>query len=156
MKLILGCSATKAAIAPDQDVEFFDLYAGPMWLQVKAAAFDRDRVAALSAQYGFLEPRREIRTYNARMDERVCRGHPIGRNRTRADLFITYGNDLSRLAAWIAGERCVVFAGAEYRRIVEAASARFPEPCALVELAGGSFLEQRKRLGQELRRHAAL
>lgn len=138
MKLVLSCSATKRPAKKHELVPFAQLYDGPMWRQVRAAMFPHSDLAAVSALYGFLEPHTEIETYDLKMDEKSARE------------FIK-GSHLYRLAQFCAGERVVMFGGQHYRSIGIMAKQRYPAECKGLEFATGSFLEQRKRLGHELR-----
>lgn len=138
MKLILACSATKARAKPHQWIPFMDLYTGPMWLQVKAAKFPRARVAAISALHGFLEPGKAVFTYDKIMDEKSSQS------------IAHTSNDLWRLQEWVAGERTVMFGGQLYVRIGEVAKEKYPLTCANLVLVRGTFLQQRKQLGEVL------
>lgn len=136
MKLILACSATKAPVKPRQWIDAYDLYTGPMWQQLKVAKFPRANVAAISALHGFVEPGKQIFTYDVAMDE--DRAHAIART----------SNDLWRLQEWVGGDRVVMFGGRLYLSIGEIAKEKYPFSCEHLVLVGGTFLKQRKLLGE--------
>lgn len=146
MLIILSCSETKRAPATRR-APFFDVYDGPMWRQVKAAGFPRERVAAISALYGFLDPSQwsQIELYNVKMDEERCRR------------IIGEGGHVHWLAEAIAkAGGAYVFGGSLYQEIVRAAIRYRPELEPLVTFARGTFLEQRKQLGELLERGRGL
>lgn len=139
MKLILSCSQMKMGIDKFEFINFVDLYTGPMWQQVKAAAFPRKDLAAISAMYGFLQPETKIRWYDDKMDEKKC------------FRLCNTGGDLHWFSSWVDGEDAVMFGGAIYRQFGEWAKKQYPEKCRNLHFVTGSFLQQRKRLGQLLR-----
>jgi len=140
--LILSCSSTKA---PGFTCgHFHDLYTGPMWLQVKASGFPMSRVACVSALYGFMEPDFPpyVETYDQAMDEesaaRIC----------------GTSNHVARLAACVlAHGRAHLFGGELYRRVGHAACRYRPELGDRLTFATGTYLQQRKQLGEFLRRN---
>ncbi len=138
--LVLSCSADKRAVDPAAFVPFSDLYDGPMWRQVRAIGFPVARVCAISALYGFLEPGRIIQTYDRVMDEK------------RSARMCGEGADVYRFAeaVKVAGGAFVV-GGALYQELARRAIAREPELAELVTFARGSYLQQRKQLGEWLR-----
>lgn len=139
--LVLSCSATKKPVGENERVPFALLYDGPMWRQVRAAGFPLDRVAAVSALYGFLEPDHPaIWTYDREMDEkaaaRICgTGDHVHRFAVAAEL---HGG-------------AMVFGGEMYRRVADYARRYRPSLDGRINFATGSFLEQRKQLGEWLR-----
>lgn len=140
MLLILSCSAIKRPIGT-QRVPFALLYDGPMWRHVRAVGFPLDRVAAVSAQYGFLEPDHPaIWAYDCVMDEKI------------AARICGTGDHVHRLAvtAELHGG-AMVFGGAMYRRVAEYAVRYRPSLDGRIKFATGSFLEQRKQLCEWLR-----
>jgi hypothetical protein len=140
--LVLGCSQVKAPA--EGFVSFFDLYDGPMWQQVKAAGFPRAQVAAVSALYGFIEPGMRVETYDVAIDEK------------RADRMCSTGDDVERLAQAIAkAGRTFIVGGELYQRVARAALRRYPLLAELVTFASGSYLQQRKQLGEWLRANTA-
>lgn len=136
--LIMSCSAVKLPTG-DNLVRFANLYNGPMWLQVKASGYPLANVAALSALHGFLEPGMAIRTYDVEMDEE--HSHRI----------YTEGCHVARLAKAVkqAGSAFVV-GGKMYQEIARTAVRRDPELEGLIDFATGSYLSQRKQLGEWL------
>lgn len=140
MFLILSCSEVKVAPrAPRRFAPFFDVYNGPMWKQVKACKFPRDRVAAISARYGFLEPGADIELYDDVMDVKS------------SAWFCSKSNHVWRLArlADKAGGAFVV-GGQLYQAIAQ--TALRIEPGLPITFASGSYLQQRKQLGEWLRK----
>ena len=143
--LILACSKTKNNFdeAPALSWRrFHELYAGPLWEDVKRSGFPLGNVAALSALHGYLEPGWPIRPYDHEMD--------IDQSRN----FQRTGCHRSRLAKDAdAHGRVFVVGGRDYRAIAEAAELLM-HPGTKVEYATGSYLAQRKQLNAWLRSHA--
>lgn len=140
--LVLSCSEVKRPVDPRAWVPFTELYDGPMWRQVRVAGFPFASVAALSAAYGFLAPGETLQWYDCKMDEK------------RSARFCSQGNDVARLAQAIRGAgSAFVVGGHLYQAIARRAIAREAELAELVTFAAGSYLQQRKQLGEFLRRH---
>lgn len=138
--LILSCSATKVAVRAHHFVPFAELYDGPMWRQVKASGFPLRNVAAISALYGFIEPWWRVQAYDCEMDEK----------RSRA--FCRTGDDRWRLADLVKRvPAAFVVGGGMYQALAVAAVQLEPAIGNKVSFARGSFLEQRKQLGEWLR-----
>src|SRR5262249_11649910 len=94
----------------------------------------------ISALYGFLEPGHAIETYDCKMDgdraQRMCReSNHVAR---LADMVRQVG------AAFLVG-------GMMYAELGRTAIRREPELGELLTFAHGSYLEQRKQLGEWLR-----
>lgn len=134
--VIMACSATKRDVAGL--VRFTDLYDGPLWRQLRCAGYPVTNIAAISALHGFLDPGRQIESYNIEMDEK------------RSARICSQSDHVARLirATKIAG-RAIVFGGALYRAVATTAQRR--EPSLDIAQASGSFLAQRKQLGEFLR-----
>lgn len=138
--LILSCSATKR---PGFTVgHFSQLYAGPLWQDVRRSGFPWSRVAAISASYGFLEPTFPaiLEPYNVQMDDeasaRIC----------------GTSDHVARLAACVQAHGSAFVVGGElYRRVARAAERYRPELGGRISYATGTYLEQRKQLGMWLR-----
>lgn len=138
--LVLSCSATKRPAGANEWVRFADLYTGPMWLQVKAAGLPAYRVAAISALYGFLEPGMPINTYDRMMDEKAS--HRICHQ----------SDHVARFAAAVAfAGSAFMVGGGLYQELGRTAIRWRPELEQMVTFATGSFLQQRKQLGEWLR-----
>lgn len=139
--MIMSCSDVKNQV--DGFKPFTDHYAGPMWQQLRAANFPIERIAAISALYGFLEPGRKIHTYNVKMDEERCRR------------ICGTGDSVACLAKAVhqAGS-AVVFGGQMYREIALTAERWDKTLAGKVEYATGSYLAQRKQLGEWLRKNS--
>lgn len=134
--LLLSCSAQKRATTGP--VPFIDLYDGPMWRQVRASSVPASSVAALSAEHGFLAPGTPVAAYDRRLDESRL-----------AEL----ARAPSALVDAIDGHRVVLFFGGDlYRRLIRASLAGRPDLLGRVRYATGSYLQQRRQLGEELRR----
>jgi hypothetical protein len=135
--LVLSCSQTKAPSAGY--IRFHDLYAGPLWQQVKASSFPLTNVAAISAMHGFLAPGSVIKTYDRMLDEKA------------AESFVSTSNHVWRFAM-LAGAmpRTLVIGGRFYRQLPEAATSRYPSIAPKVAFAAGSFLQLRAELGRFL------
>jgi hypothetical protein len=141
--LVMSCSATKRPAGANEWLRFADLYIGPMWQQVHASKYPLTNVAAVSALYGFLEPGMPINTYDRVMDEKIA--HSICHT----------SNHVARFhdATMIAGSAFVV-GGQLYQELAKTAIRWRPALGELVTFASGSFLQQRKQLGQWLREAA--
>lgn len=138
--LVLSCSATKKPAGKNDWLRFGDLYTGPMWQQVQAIGFPMDQVAAISALYGFLEPGMPINTYDREMDKKAA--HRICHT----------GDHVARFASAVAvAGSAFVVGGALYQELAHTAIRWRPELAGDVTFASGSFLQQRKQLGQWLR-----
>jgi hypothetical protein len=137
--LIVGCSKTKLAVSKDQLVRFGDLYAGPMWLQIKAAGYPMTNVAAISALHGFLLPGMPIRTYDRVMDAKI------------ADALCRSGGPFQIASTIEAAGSAFVVGGMLYRSIVEAAITAEPSIADRVTFATGSFLKMRGQLARFLK-----
>ena len=137
--LVMSCSQEKAQVG-DALTRIADLYCGPTWQQVRKAGYPLTNVAAISALHGFCEPGYQIRTYDRKMDEdisaRMCRE----------------SNHVWRLAQAIrAAGSAFVVGGRLYRAMVETAIRIEPDLAQLVTFATGTYLQQRKQLGEWLR-----
>jgi hypothetical protein len=141
--LVLGCSQTKVPTDKFEFVRFLKLYDGPMWKQVKAAGYPIESVSAISALYGYLEPGMKIETYDVKMDEE------------RRDRMCSTSNHVYCFArdVRIAGSAFVV-GGGMYQELARTAIRHYPELEPMVTFASGSFLAQRKQLGEWLRQQA--
>lgn len=138
--LILSCSATKRTVPARDWVRIADLYCGPLWCDMRASGFPRSNVAAISALYGFCEPGQAIQTYDVKMDaERSAR-------------ICGESDHASRFAAAVrrAGAAFIV-GGGMYQELARTAIRLWPDLAPLVRFASGSFLQQRKQLGEWLR-----
>jgi hypothetical protein len=116
-----------------------------MWQQVNAAGIDRDRVACVSALYGFMEPDHPaiVQPYERKMDEES------------AAAICGTSNHVWRLAQCVlAHGSAYVVGGALYRRVAETAERLYPELAGRITYATGTYLEQRKQLGEWLRANA--
>jgi len=141
MLLIMSCSEVK--LPPKKDTApFAEVYNGPMWLQVKASKFPLAQVAAISALHGFMEPGTEIEMYDTLMDAK------------RSQWFCGKGNHVWRLAraAEAAGGAFMV-GGQMYQELGQ--TALRIEPGLPITFASGSYLQQRKQLGEWLRLQAS-
>ncbi len=138
--LVLSCSEVKAPAAPGALLRFADLYDGPMWRQVKCGGYPLSNVAAISALYGYLAPGHPIETYNIKMDEE------------RSQRMCGTGSHVAELAAAIetAGAAYIV-GGSLYQELARTALRYRPRLAPLVSFASGSYLQQRKALGEFLR-----
>lgn len=142
--LVLSCSATKFPVAPSDRVPFTSLYDGPMWRQVRSSGFALDRVAAVSALYGFLGPGDKVYNYDREIDEKISRR-------------ICHESDhVSRFAKLVgdAGD-VLLIGGALYQELGHTAERWRPELAGRITYGQGSFLRQRKQLGVWLRAHQA-
>lgn len=137
--LVLSCSQEKADIG-DRYAPFTDLYDGPMWRQVKLSRFPLTNVAAISALYGFLEPGHPVHAYDRQMDEKTSKRH------------CSTGSGVAVLAnaVEVAGGAFVV-GGKMYQELARTAVRWRPSLEPLIAFAEGSYLQQRKQLGQWLR-----
>lgn len=133
---VVSCSATKRAAA--EPVPFIELYDGPMWRQVRASAVSSSSVAALSAEHGYLAPDSSVAFYDRPMTEARLE-----------ELTAAAGDGFADAVA--AHDSVLVFGGELYRRLVRAALAHRPGLEGRVKFATGSFLKQRKQLGEALR-----
>lgn len=138
MLLILSCSDVKLPLAQHAFAPFAEVYNGPMWLQVKASSFPLDQVAAISALYGFLEPGDRIETYDRKMDEKAMQRMCSTSNHVWR---------LARAAEKAGGAH--VFGSQLYQEL--ARTALRIEPGLPITFASGSYLQQRKQLGEWLR-----
>jgi len=134
--LIMACSATKRAVTGL--VRFTELYDGPMWQQVRASGYPASNIACVSALYGFMEPGHQITAYDREMDEKI------------SVRICGEGNAVWRLAQAVkAAGSAMVFGGALYRAVAQ--QAKRIEPDLPISEATGSYLQQRKQLGEWLR-----
>lgn len=147
--LVLSCSAEKRPSGRFEWRRFHELYCGPLWLQVAKAGFPWENVAAISALYGFLEPGSPICTYDRVLDEKRC------------DAMVNTGNDLYRFGKLVESHgSAYVVGGKLYRRLAEKAEevsgqpapgGPWPNVAGRIIYCEGTYLEQRKRLGEWLR-----
>lgn len=138
--LIMSCSAVKRPVGEREWLPFGELYDGPTWRQVRASGFPMTSVAAISALYGFLEPGHTIRTYDRKIDEDISRR------------FCTESNDVARIARAIEIAGAAFVVGGQLYQAVARAAVRFrPQLAGDVAFASGSYLRQRKQLGEWLR-----
>ena len=137
--LILACSSVKRPTVAGSLVRFSDLYDGPMWRQVKSSGYPLSNVAAISALHGFLEPGMAIETYDIEMDEDRCK---------RICSESCHIHRLSK-AVHAAGSAFIV-GGALYREVGHAAIRRDPDLEGIISFSSGSYLKQRKQLGEWL------
>lgn len=135
--LILSCSDVKRPLTGWHP--FADIYDGPMWRQVRASGFPMMDVAAISALHGFMKPGQLIEVYDRVMDKR--RSH---------DMCHT-GDDAWRLCCEVKKRPrgAMIFGGELYRELARVAKRVWSD--LEIDEATGSFLEQRKRLGEWLR-----
>jgi hypothetical protein len=138
--LILSCSDQKKLAEKHEWHRFADLYAGPLWRDVRRSGFPLTNIAAISALYGFLEPGMPISTYNRKMDEKIS-----------ASICGT-SNHVPRLADAVdrAGLAFVV-GGILYRAVAETAERYRPALTGRITYASGNYLQQRKQLNEWLR-----
>lgn len=138
--LVLSCSEVKRPAPAGAWLRFIELYDGPMWRQVRAAGFPSANVVAISALYGVLDPGMPIQTYDAVMDEKRSARH------------CSTGCSVARLARHIrAAGAAFVVGGGLYQELARTAVRLDPELAELVRFASGSYLQQRKQLGEFLR-----
>jgi hypothetical protein len=121
-----------------------DVYNGPLWQQVKASDFPMTNVAAISALYGFLEPGHPIESYDRKMDDK------------RIWELLSTSNHGARFERMVRGcGGAFIVGGSLYRQWADGVLSRYaPELRGVVAFASGSYLEQRKQLGEWLRAHA--
>lgn len=138
--LVMSCSEGKRATEPGELVRFGDLYNGPMWLQVRSSKYPMTNVAAISALYGFLDPGMAIETYDRVMDEKTSQA------------FCQTSDHVYRMAqAIITAGAGFVVGGKLYRELGEQVLRSYPDLAGLITFAEGSYLQQRKQLGEWLR-----
>ena len=137
--LIMSCSDVKRPTKPYELVRFADLYAGPMWLQVKASGFPLTNVAAVSALYGFLEPGMAIETYDRMMDEKT------------SERFCSTSDHVYRMAEAIKAAGSAFFVGGKLYRELVYRTIQVYRDTPSVTFAEGTYLQQRKQLGAWLR-----
>lgn len=134
--LLVSCSATKRpTVGP---VPFVELYDGPMWRQVRASSVASSAVAALSAEHGYLAPDSAVVKYDRQITE------------ARVDELAAAGG-AALVDAIEQNDDVRVFGGELYRRLVRTALAGRPDLLDRVTFATGSFLKQRRQLGETLR-----
>lgn len=133
--LIVACSATKRETTTPQPIT--EVYDGPMWKQIRKAGIDAGRVAALSAEHGFLPPHSQITTYDRAMTaDRVAQ---------------LAQDDGAQLATTLERHgRALVFGGELYRSLVARLLRSRPDLVAKLTFATGSFLKQRAQLSAAL------
>lgn len=131
--LILSCSACK--FPAEGRARMADIYAGPIWGDVRRSGFPMENVAAISALHGFLEPGSQIETYDRKMDEKI------------AARISGTGDHAFRLARLVrATPQTLVVGGGSYRQLAETAVRVWPDIAPKVAYALGSYLAQRKAL----------
>lgn len=134
--LIMACGLTKNLVK--QPTPFVDVYAGPLWNQVKKG-YPHDSIAVISAEHGILAPGTKITRYDRKMDD---------------DRLVEILNDkqqVDRLAAMIqkAGSALVV-GGETYKLLALAVGAMHPELLPKIHFAVGSYLQQRHAIKELL------
>lgn len=136
--LVAACSKVKREASGL--VRFGDLYDGPTWRDIRASGFPMANVAAISALHGFMEPGTQIETYDRVMDDKIS-----------ARICGT-GNDVWRLGQMVqAHPETFVLGGALYQEIARTVARVWPNTTSRIVYASGSFLAQRKQLGEWLR-----